>query len=396
MTRLLDLALLEIETLRAGLSTLVMQQLVLLGTFFILPVYLQTVLGLDAFETGKRMVPMSVAMLVAALLGPRLAARFAPRRVAQAGLLALTLGAVMLLASIDVTLERDGLRARPRGVRRRRWAARIPGRQHHHVVRRAGEDQRGRRLAGHGPEPRLVARHGLDRRDPHLGPGRRVRSTRIEQDDALPADLRVEIAEVARTQGLAIIPVEQAEALMLEAGVDPATATIIADDYAAAQLDALRVALGGVALFAVLALWFTRKLPMTSATTTPARSQAAVDGRRARCSSSHEPLEQGRRWRAVGHDRLEVVAIPKPGCRAEPARQRSCLEGRVAGRPAARLEFDRPTSPSSPAKYVESWVDESRARAYLARASASPGSRRPPSARPPRPRSSRRSGSARR
>ena len=47
---LLDLALLQIETLRAGLSTLVMQQLVLLGTFFILPVYLQTVLGLHYLE----------------------------------------------------------------------------------------------------------------------------------------------------------------------------------------------------------------------------------------------------------------------------------------------------------------------------------------------------------
>ena len=105
---LLDVALLKIETLRAGLSTLVMQQLVLLGTFFILPVYLQTVLGLDAFETGKRLIPMSVAMLVAALLGLRLAARFAPRRVAQSGLVALTLGALTLLASIDVTLEGPG------------------------------------------------------------------------------------------------------------------------------------------------------------------------------------------------------------------------------------------------------------------------------------------------
>ena len=90
-------------------------------------------------------------------------------------------------------------------------------------------------------------------------------ATRIEQDEALPADVRVQIAEVARTEGLAIVPVEQAEALMLDAGVPPETATVIAADYAAAQLDALRVALGGVALFAVLAIWFTRRLPMTSA-----------------------------------------------------------------------------------------------------------------------------------
>ena len=47
--------MLRIVHLRAGLSTLAMQQLILMGTFFVLPVYLQVVLGFDAFETGKRL-----------------------------------------------------------------------------------------------------------------------------------------------------------------------------------------------------------------------------------------------------------------------------------------------------------------------------------------------------
>ncbi len=92
--RLLDTALLGISQLRAGLSTLVGQQLVLMGTFFVIPVYLQVVLGLDAFETGKRLLPLSVAMLVFALLGPRMAARRSPRTVAQIGLVAVSIGAV--------------------------------------------------------------------------------------------------------------------------------------------------------------------------------------------------------------------------------------------------------------------------------------------------------------
>jgi MFS family permease len=105
---LLDRSLLKIAPLRAGLTTLMMQQLLLLGTFFVLPVYLQVVLGLDAFETGKRLFPMSVTMFAAALLGPRLAARFAPKRVAQAGLLALALASVFLLGTIDVELNETG------------------------------------------------------------------------------------------------------------------------------------------------------------------------------------------------------------------------------------------------------------------------------------------------
>ena len=72
---LLDRRLLRIPTLRAGLITLLMQQLILLGTFFVMPVYLQVVLGLDAFETGKRLFPLSVTMFIAAMAGPKLAAR---------------------------------------------------------------------------------------------------------------------------------------------------------------------------------------------------------------------------------------------------------------------------------------------------------------------------------
>src|SRR5262249_32192730 len=95
----------RIPQLRAGLETLTMQQLILLGTFFVLPVYLQLVLGLDAFETGKRLFPMSVAMFIAALAGPRLAAGLAPRRVAQARLIALGGAAVLLLSTINVELD---------------------------------------------------------------------------------------------------------------------------------------------------------------------------------------------------------------------------------------------------------------------------------------------------
>ena len=94
-----------------------MQQLILLGTFFVLPVYLQVVLGLDAFETGKRLFPMSVTMFVAAMLGPKLAAGFAPKRVAQAGLLALVVASVVLLGDDRRRAERHRLRGRAGALR---------------------------------------------------------------------------------------------------------------------------------------------------------------------------------------------------------------------------------------------------------------------------------------
>ena len=107
---LLDRALLKIESLRAGLSTLMSQQLVLMGTFFVLPVYLQVVLGFDAFETGKRLLPMSVAMLAAALTGPKLVTRLPPRAIVRIGLLAMSLAAFVMVSTIDVTLNDTGFK----------------------------------------------------------------------------------------------------------------------------------------------------------------------------------------------------------------------------------------------------------------------------------------------
>src|SRR5881227_2695021 len=102
---LLNRALLKIETLRAGLTSLAAQQLIVMGTFFVLPVYLQVVLGFDAFETGKRLFPMSISMLAAALTGAKVAVRFGPRAVVQAGLGAMAIAALVLVGTIDVTLN---------------------------------------------------------------------------------------------------------------------------------------------------------------------------------------------------------------------------------------------------------------------------------------------------
>ena len=66
---LLDTRLLKIPPMRAGLVTYLCQQFIIMGTFFVLPLYLQTVLGYDALETGIILLPLSLALLVFALGG---------------------------------------------------------------------------------------------------------------------------------------------------------------------------------------------------------------------------------------------------------------------------------------------------------------------------------------
>ena len=163
---LLSRGLAQIPPLGAGLETLGTMQLVLLGTFFVLPVYLQVVLGFNAFETGKRLFPMSVSMLVAALAGPATRESLC----AEAGVPDRSRRDDACGARPDGNdrrdAERDDVRALAGPVRHRRRAAHVAGRQRDHVVGTAGERQRGRRPAGSGAEPRRVARHRTDRRDP--------------------------------------------------------------------------------------------------------------------------------------------------------------------------------------------------------------------------------------
>ncbi|GGJ09012.1 MFS transporter [Streptomyces brasiliensis] len=74
-------------------ATLVM--FVLSGLLFLLPPYLQAVLGHDALGTGVRLLPMMGGLLVAARAGQPVVARFGPRAVVSMGLVVLAFAALL-------------------------------------------------------------------------------------------------------------------------------------------------------------------------------------------------------------------------------------------------------------------------------------------------------------
>ncbi|HYH59115.1 MAG TPA: MFS transporter [Thermoleophilaceae bacterium] len=256
---LLDRSLLKIGRLRAGLTTLMMQQLILLGTFFALPVYLQVVLGLDAFETGKRLFPMSVTMFVAALAGPRLAAGFAPKRVAQAGLIALAVASVVLLGTIDVELSETEFAV----------ALAVFG-----VGAGLLLSQLGNIIMSSVPPAKTNETGGLQGTAQNLGAslGTALIGSvliaaltsgfveRVEANPAVPARVQEQVVRVAQ-EGIPVVSVDDVEQAALDQNVPPRQAAAIADDYGDAQLDGLKRAIGAVAVFALLSLWFTRRLP---------------------------------------------------------------------------------------------------------------------------------------
>jgi hypothetical protein len=102
-------------------------------------------------------------------------------------------------------------------------------------------------------------------------------SERIADNDDIPAAARETI--VARAdEGIDIVPVDAAEQAAVKGGLTQDQARAVAADYGEAQLDALRLSLGAVALAALLSLWFTRRLPTESLAQddAPATEPAAV------------------------------------------------------------------------------------------------------------------------
>ena len=256
---LLDRSLLRIEHLRAGLTTLLMQQLILLGTFFVLPVYLQVVLGLDAFETGKRLFPMSVAMFIAAMAGPRLAAGFAPKRVAQAGLVALIVASLVLLGTIDVELNETGFAIALAlfGV----GAGLLLSQLGNVIMSSVGEDKTNEAGGLQGTAQNLGASLGTALIGAVLISALTTGFvSRVEENPAVPESAREQIGRAA-DKGIPVVPVSDVEQVALKEGLSADQAEALADDYGDAQLQALKRAIGAVGIFAVLSLWFTRRLP---------------------------------------------------------------------------------------------------------------------------------------
>jgi EmrB/QacA subfamily drug resistance transporter len=256
---LLERALLRIESLRAGLATLMSQQLVLMGTFFVLPVYLQVVLGLDAFETGKRLLPMSVTMLIAALTGPKLSARLAPRLVVQIGLAAIVVAALVLVSTIDVELNETGFKLSLAlfGV-----GAGLLMSQLGNVIMSSAPPAKTNEAGGlQGAAQNLGASLGTALIGSVLLTGLLTGfQTRIAENPELSEPVRAEIA-AATQQGIEIVTTEQVNAVATSAGLSPTDADAVTADYADAQLEALQEAMLAVALLALLSFVFTRRLP---------------------------------------------------------------------------------------------------------------------------------------
>jgi MFS family permease len=93
--------LLRNKQLNGGLMLFFFQFLAQAGLFFVVPLYLSVCLGLSALDTGVRLLPLSLTLLIAALGVPRVFPNASPRLIVRVGLLALLAGTVVLLGALE-------------------------------------------------------------------------------------------------------------------------------------------------------------------------------------------------------------------------------------------------------------------------------------------------------
>jgi MFS family permease len=98
---LVRLSMLGNRQFSGGLVMFFFQFLIQAGLFFTIPLYLSVALGLSAIDTGVRIIPLSITLLLAAAGIPRFFPNISPRLVVQGGLLAMFAGIVWLFMSID-------------------------------------------------------------------------------------------------------------------------------------------------------------------------------------------------------------------------------------------------------------------------------------------------------
>jgi MFS family permease len=258
-TPLLRADLLKIPQLRAGLSTIVSQYLILAGTFFVLPLYLQLVLNKNALETGIKILPISAAMMIAAMLGPRLATKTSPRKVVQIGLGFLLVSVLGLMATISPSLS-----SVPFAISLAGFGAGIGlsiSQLGNVVMSSVGEERSSEAGGVQGASQNLGQSLGTALIGAVLLTGLTTGfQNRVLADPAIPAQVQEQVVN-GTEQGLPMVSQAQFKAAVAQAGVVAPESESLVTYYNESQIDALKKALLVASAFVLVGLWFARSLP---------------------------------------------------------------------------------------------------------------------------------------
>jgi EmrB/QacA subfamily drug resistance transporter len=264
---LVRLELFKNLVLRAGVTMYLAQNMILMGIFFVMPLYLQVVLGYDAFDTGVRMLPISVTLFAAALAGPQLAKRFGPRTTVRAGLAILLVGSFLLLSLIEPELD-TGWFAITMAVLGLGMGM-ISGQLGNVVQSSVAENERSEAGGVQNTSQQFGSSLGVALMGAIVIGGLAGAFLGKVNADPRLSDATKNTTNVALEAGVPFIPASEVEQAATRSGIPADETAIIVDSYSEAELNALKAGLLLAAFIILGSFWFTRKLPTTAMGTGP-------------------------------------------------------------------------------------------------------------------------------
>jgi MFS family permease len=256
---LVRVSMLQNVQLGGGLKMFFFQYFIQSGVFFVVPLFLSVSLGLSAIDTGVRLLPLSVTLLIAAAGIPRFRPNANPRRVVRFALLAMFAGTVVLLGGIDeeasativtVPLLLLGLRI---GALASQLGSVTVSAVPDEISPEVGGLQNTATNIGASLGTALAGSVLIASLTATLAAG-------IQQNPAVPPDVRQQ-AEVQLSSGVPFVSDAALESALDEAGVTGDAAAAIVDENQKARLRALRAALAVIAIVAAAALFFSGPIP---------------------------------------------------------------------------------------------------------------------------------------
>ena len=245
--------------LTGGLLMFTFQFLLQAGVFFVIPLFLSVVLELSAIQTGIRVMPLSLALLVAALGVPRLFPTASPRRMVQAGILLMLGGILLLISGIKIDAN-AGVVMLPMIL----------------IGLGIGSlaSQLGNVAVSAVPTSESGEVGGLQNTATNLGAsiGTALAGsvliavltasliTGITNDPNVPESVKQK-ASVSLSPGVPFISDAQLEQELNNAGAAPAVTNEILSKNRSARIEGLDSALSVLAIIAVISLLFTRRIP---------------------------------------------------------------------------------------------------------------------------------------
>jgi EmrB/QacA subfamily drug resistance transporter len=252
-------SMLRNRQLSGGLGLFFFQFLVQGGVFFAVPLLLTIVLGLDPLQTGVRILPLSMALLLAAAGIPKVAPHASPRLVVRLGILGMLAGIVVLAAGLSPAAN-AGVVAVP---------MLLMG-----LGLGAIASQLGAATVSAVPDTQSAEVGGLQNTATNLGSSLGTALigsiliaalssavlAGVQASPTLPASVKSQ-ASVELVGSLPFLSDAQLTTALAKAGVTGSDATVFVNVNAAARLEGLRAAFWVAALLTLMSLFLTGRLP---------------------------------------------------------------------------------------------------------------------------------------